>query len=45
MYYNSALLQLPQKTAYPHAPAMAAGVSDDVWDIEEVAALLCATAV
>jgi hypothetical protein len=36
---NSAILKNP----YPRTPAMAAGVADHVWKVEEIVALLDAT--
>jgi hypothetical protein len=40
MYYNCARSHQSLKNPYPRTPAMAAGVSDHVWKIEEIVALL-----
>lgn len=40
MYYNFARPHMSLATPYPRTPAMAAGVSDHVWKIEEIVALL-----
>jgi hypothetical protein len=40
MYYNFARPHLSLANPYPRTPAMAAGVSDHVWKIEEIVALL-----
>jgi IS1 family transposase len=40
MYYNFARPHMSLKNPYPRTPAMAAGVSDHVWKIEEIVALL-----
>ena len=40
MYYNFARPHMSLATPYPRTPAMAAGVSDHVWRIEEIVALL-----
>jgi len=40
MYYNFARPHMSLADPYPRTPAMAAGVSDHVWRIEEVVALL-----
>ena len=40
MYYNFARPHTALKERYPRTPAMAAGVTDHVWSLEEIAALL-----
>ncbi len=40
MHYNFARLHQALKERYPRTPAMAAGVADHVWSLEEIAALL-----
>jgi len=40
MYYNFARPHMSLANPYPRTPAMAAGVSDHVWRIEEIVALL-----
>jgi IS1 family transposase len=40
MHYNFARPHQSLKERYPRTPAMAAGVSDHVWSLEEIAALL-----
>jgi IS1 family transposase len=40
MHYNFARPQQSLKERYPRTPGMAAGVSDHVWSLEEIAALL-----
>ena len=40
MYYNFARPHMSLAKPYPRTPAMAAGVSDHVWKIEEIVALL-----
>jgi len=40
MYYNFARPHKTLSKPYPKSPAMAAGVSDHVWDIEEIVGLL-----
>ena len=40
MYYNFARPHQSLANPYPRTPAMAAGVSDHVWKIEEIVALL-----
>ena len=40
MYYNFARPHLSLKNPYPRTPAMAAGISDHVWRVEEIVALL-----
>jgi IS1 family transposase len=40
MYYNFARPHMSLANPYPRTPAMAAGVSDHVWKIEEIVALL-----
>jgi IS1 family transposase len=40
MYYNFARPHMSLASPYPRTPAMAAGVSDHVWKIEEIVALL-----
>jgi hypothetical protein len=40
MHYNFARPHATLKERYPRTPAMAAGVADHVWSLEEVAALL-----
>jgi len=42
MYYNFARPQQTLTNPYPRTPAMAAGVADHVWKIEEIVALLAA---
>ena len=39
MYYNFARPHMSLANPYPQTPAMAAGVSDHVWKIEEIVAL------
>jgi len=39
-YYNFVRPHMSLANPYPHTPAMAAGVSDHVWKIEEIVALL-----
>jgi IS1 family transposase len=40
LYYNFARPHTSLKDPYPRTPAMAAGVADHVWTLEEIAALL-----
>jgi hypothetical protein len=40
MHYNFARPHATLKERYPRTPAMAAGVTDHVWSLEEIAALL-----
>jgi IS1 family transposase len=40
MYYNFARAHGSLKNPYPRTPAMAAGISDHVWKIDEIVALL-----
>jgi hypothetical protein len=40
MHYNFARPHQSLKERYPRTPAMAAGVTDHVWSLEEIAALL-----
>lgn len=40
MAYNFARPHASLKNPYPRTPAMAAGVADHVWTLQEVAALL-----
>jgi hypothetical protein len=40
MHYNFARPHKTLKERYPRTPAMAAGVADHVWSLEEIAALL-----
>jgi IS1 family transposase len=40
MHYNFARPHATLKERYPRTPAMAAGVSDHIWSLEEIAALL-----
>ncbi len=40
LYYNFARSHSALKQRYPRTPAMAAGVTDHVWPLEEIAALL-----
>lgn len=40
MHYNFARPHATLKERYPRTPAMAAGVADHVWSLEEIAALL-----
>lgn len=40
MHYNFARPHRTLKQRYPRTPAMAAGVSDHIWSLEEIAALL-----
>jgi hypothetical protein len=40
LYYNFARPHQSLRNPYPRTPAMAAGVADHVWKIEEIAALL-----
>jgi len=40
MYYHFARPHMTLTNPYPQTPAMAAGVSDHVWKIEEIVALL-----
>lgn len=40
MHYNFACPHQSLKQRYPRTPAMAAGVADHVWSLEEIAALL-----
>jgi IS1 family transposase/lambda repressor-like predicted transcriptional regulator len=40
LYYNFARPHASLKDPYPRTPAMAAGVTDHVWTLEEIAALL-----
>ena len=40
MHYNFARPHRSLKERYPRTPAMAAGVSDHIWSLEEIAALL-----
>lgn len=40
LYYNFARSHASLKERYPRTPAMAAGVADHVWSLEEIAALL-----
>ncbi len=45
MYYNFARPHQSLRNPYPRTPAMAAGISDHVWKIEEIVALLDASPV
>lgn len=40
MHYNFARPHQALKERYPRTPAMAAGVTDHIWSLEEIAALL-----
>ena len=40
LYYNFARPHASPKDPYPRTPAMAAGVADQVWTLEEIAGLL-----
>ncbi len=40
MYYNFARAHQSLKNPYPRTPAMAVGVSDHIWSLEEIAGLL-----
>ena len=40
MHYNFARPHKTLKERYPRTPAMAAGVADHIWSLEEIAALL-----
>jgi hypothetical protein len=40
MHYNFARPHQSLKERYPRTPAMAAGVPDHIWSLEEIAALL-----
>jgi hypothetical protein len=40
MHYNFARPHATLKERYPRTPAMAAGITDHVWSLEEIAALL-----
>ena len=40
LHYNFARPHQSLKERYPRTPAMAAGVADHVWSLEEIAALL-----
>ena len=40
MHYNFARPHSALKERYPRTPAMAAGVTDHIWSLEEIAALL-----
>ncbi len=40
MHYNFARPHQSLKERYPRTPAMAAGVADHIWSLEEIAALL-----
>ena len=40
MYYNFARTHMGLANPYSRTPAMAAGVSDHVWRVEEIVALL-----
>jgi hypothetical protein len=40
IHYNFARPDRSLKERYPHTPAMAAGVADHIWTLEEIAALL-----
>jgi hypothetical protein len=40
MHYNFARPNSALKNPYPRTPAMAAGMADHVWSLEEIAALL-----
>jgi hypothetical protein len=40
MHYNFARPHKTLKNKYPRTPAMAAGVADHIWSLEEIAALL-----
>jgi hypothetical protein len=40
MFYNFARPHSALKQRYPRTPAMAAGVADHIWSLEEIAALL-----
>lgn len=40
MHYNFARPHKTLKDKYPRTPAMAAGVADHIWSLEEIAALL-----
>lgn len=45
MYYNFARPHQSLRNPYPRTPAMAAGISDHVWEIEEIVARLDASPV
>jgi hypothetical protein len=40
MHYNFARVHKSLKSPYPRTPAMAAGIADHVWTLEEIAGLL-----
>ena len=40
MYYNFARSRRSLDNPYPRTPAMAAGISDHIWAIEEIAKLI-----
>jgi hypothetical protein len=40
MYYNFGRVHKSLSNPYPRTPAMAAGVADHVWTLQEIAALL-----
>ena len=40
MHYNFARPHRTLKERYPRAPTMAAGVTDHIWTLDEIAALL-----
>ena len=40
MFYNFARLHQSLKNPYTRTPAMAAGISDHIWKVEEIVALL-----
>jgi len=40
MHYNFARVHKSLKSPYPRTPAMAAGVADHIWTLEEIAGLL-----
>jgi len=40
MYYNFARLHKTLSKPYPKTPAMAAGLTDHIWEIEEIVSLL-----
>jgi len=40
MHYNFARPHSAVKERYPRTPAMAAGVADHIWSLEEIAGLL-----
>ena len=40
MYYNFARMHKTLANPYPRTPAMAAGISDHIWSIEEIVGLV-----